>query len=80
VVRILLTKPLRSFRAIYNHARRTCGLPESSTMAIEWFEGKPYGRIIENLKHWPKTISIRDGSDGRRSAGRGWTQECWKRL
>jgi hypothetical protein len=25
-------------------------------MAIEWFEDKPDGRIIENLKHWRKTI------------------------
>jgi hypothetical protein len=47
---------LRGFRAIYNHARRTWDLPESPTMAIEWFEDKPDGRIIENLKHWRKTI------------------------
>jgi integrase len=47
---------LRSFRAIYNHARRTGDLPECPTMAIEWFEDKPDGRIIENLKHWRKTI------------------------
>jgi hypothetical protein len=47
---------LRGFRAIYNHARRTCDLPECPTMAIEWFEDKPDGRIIENLKHWRKMI------------------------
>jgi hypothetical protein len=29
---------LRNFRAIYNHARRTCDLVECPTMAIEWFE------------------------------------------
>ncbi len=28
---------LRIFRAIYNHARRTCDLAECPTMAIEWF-------------------------------------------
>jgi hypothetical protein len=47
---------LRSFRAIYNHARRTGDLPECPTMAIEWFEDKLDGRIIENLQHWRKTI------------------------
>ena len=47
---------LRGFRAIYNHARRTWDLPESPTMAIEWFEDKPDGRIIEDLKQWRKTI------------------------
>jgi hypothetical protein len=52
----MLPDCLRSFRAIYNHARRTGDLPECPTMAIEWFEDKPDGRIIENLKHWRKTI------------------------
>jgi integrase len=47
---------LRSFRAIYNHARRTCDLAECPTMAIEWFEDRPDGRIIEDLKQWRQTI------------------------
>ncbi len=47
---------LRSFRAIYNHARRTCDLAGCPTMAIEWFEDKPDGRIIDDLKDWRQTI------------------------
>jgi len=47
---------LRSFRVIYNHARRTSDLPECPTMAIEWYEDLPDGRIIEDLKLWRKTI------------------------
>jgi integrase len=47
---------LRSFRAIYNHARRTCDLAECPATAIEWFEDKPDGRIIEDLKDWRLTI------------------------
>lgn len=51
---------LRSFRTIYNHARRTCDLPECPTMAIEWFEEKPDGRTIDDLDDWRQTI---DGLD-----------------
>jgi integrase len=47
---------LRSFRSIYNHARRTYDLPECPTMAIEWYEEKPDGRIIDDLKAWRQTI------------------------
>jgi integrase len=47
---------LKAFRAIYNHARRTHDLPECPTMAIEWFEEAPDGRIIEDLRDWRKTI------------------------
>ncbi|SFE59100.1 Phage integrase family protein [Sulfitobacter brevis] len=47
---------LRAFRTIYNHARRTCDLPECPTMAIEWFEEKPDGRTIEDLQDWRSTI------------------------
>lgn len=43
---------LRSFRAVWNHARRTADLPESPTNAIEWYEERPDGRIIENLPVW----------------------------
>lgn len=47
---------LRSFRTIYNHARRTYDLAECPTMAIEWYEETPDGRIIEDLKDWRHTI------------------------
>jgi integrase len=47
---------LRSFRTIYNHARRTYDLAECPTMAIEWYEEKPDGRIIEDLRAWRQTI------------------------
>jgi integrase len=47
---------LRSFRTIYNHARRTYDLAECPTMAIEWFEETPDGRIIGDLKEWRQTI------------------------
>ncbi len=47
---------LRAFRSIYNHARRTYDLPECRTMAIEWYEEKPDGRIIDDLKAWRQTI------------------------
>ena len=47
---------LRNFRAIYNLARQTCDLAECPTMAIEWFEDKPDGRIIDDLKDWRQTI------------------------
>jgi len=47
---------LRSFRSIYNHARRTHDLAECPTIAIEWYEEKPDGRIIDDLKSWRQTI------------------------
>jgi integrase len=47
---------LRSFRTIYNHARRTYDLAECPTMAIEWFEEAPDGRVIDDLKEWRQTI------------------------
>lgn len=47
---------LRSFRSIYNHARRTYDLAECPTMAIEWYEEKPDGRTIDDFKDWRKTI------------------------
>jgi integrase len=51
---------LRSFRTVYNHARRTYDLPECPTMAIEWFEEKPDGRVIEDLREWRHTIEALD--------------------
>lgn len=47
---------LRRFRSIWNHARRTYDLPESPTFAIEWYEEKPDGRVIEDLREWKVTI------------------------
>jgi integrase len=47
---------LRAFRSIYNHARRTYDLAECPTMAIEWYDEKPDGRIIDDLQDWRKTI------------------------
>lgn len=47
---------LRYFRSIYNHARRTHDLPECPTMAIEWYEEIPVGRIIEDLQDWRQTV------------------------
>ena len=43
---------LKYFRTVWNHARRIHDLPECPTMAIEWYEEKPAGTIIENLKEW----------------------------
>ena len=35
---------LKYFRTVWNHARRTDDLPESPTMAIEWFTGQRYAK------------------------------------
>ena len=43
---------LKYFRTVWNHARRTHDLPEAPTIAIEWYEEKPEGSIIEDLKAW----------------------------
>lgn len=47
---------LKYFRTVWNHARRVCDLPESPTVAIEWYEETPDGRIIEDLIAWRHTI------------------------
>jgi len=47
---------LRYFRSIYNHARRTHDLPECPTMAVEWYEETPDGRVIDNLRKWRKSV------------------------
>ncbi|MBK5928348.1 tyrosine-type recombinase/integrase [Rhodobaculum claviforme] len=47
---------LKSFRAIYNHARRVHDLPECPTMAIEWHEETPSGVIISDLPRWKAEI------------------------
>jgi hypothetical protein len=48
-----------SFRAIYNHARRTCSVGQCPTTAIV-VEDKPDGRIIDDLKDWRLTIADLD--------------------
>ena len=47
---------LKSFRSIYNHARRTHDLPECPTIAIEWFAEPPSRRIIEDLAEWKRVV------------------------
>ena len=47
---------LKYFRTVWNHARRIYDLPESPTMAIEWFEETPKGQIIDDLKEWRQTV------------------------
>ena len=47
---------LKYFRTVWNHARRTYDLPECPTMAVEWFDEKPSGRIIEDLRAWRQRI------------------------
>ncbi len=51
---------LKYFRTIWNHARRTHDLPESPTIAIEWFEEVPTGQIIEDLAAWRRTVEALD--------------------
>jgi integrase len=46
----------RAFRSIWNHARRTAELPETPTLAIEWYDEQPDGRTIDNLAEWRDTI------------------------
>lgn len=48
---------LKYFRTVWNHARRTYDLPESPTLAIEWFDETPPGTIIEDFRLWRKTIN-----------------------
>jgi integrase len=50
----------RNFRTIYNHARRAYPLPETPTNAIEWFEEKPDGGVIEDLVDWRRTVEALD--------------------
>ena len=47
---------LKYFRTVWNHARRTYDLPESPTIAIEWFEERPEATIIEDLIKWRRAI------------------------
>ncbi len=47
---------LKYFRSVWNHARRVYDLPDSPTVAIEWFEERPTGSIIEDLRAWQTGI------------------------
>lgn len=49
---------LKTFRTVWNHARRVYNLPEAPTMAIEWYVERPNGTVIEDLAVW------RDEVDG----------------
>lgn len=51
---------LKSFRSIYNHARRVHDLPECPTMAIEWFAEPPSQKIIEDLDEWREVVDRLD--------------------
>ncbi len=46
----------RAFRTIWNHARRTCQLPEAPTVSIEWHEEKVDAPIIEDLGLWRSQV------------------------
>ena len=48
---------LKYFRSVWNHARRTTDLPECPTMAVEWFEERPSGTIIDDLGQWQRMIN-----------------------
>lgn len=47
---------LKSFRSIYNHARRTHDLPECPTMAIEWYAEPASLKIIDDLDKWKAEV------------------------
>lgn len=46
----------KSFRAIYNYARRTYDMPECPTMAVEWYDEAPDVATITDLVDWRRTI------------------------
>lgn len=47
---------LKTFRSIYNHARRVHDLPECPTMAVEFFTEAPSGKIIDDLNEWRECV------------------------
>ena len=47
---------LRYFRTVWNFARRTHDLPEAPTMSIEWYEERPDGEVITDLKAWACSV------------------------
>lgn len=48
---------LKYFRTVWNHARRVHDLPECPTMAIEWYEERPPGTIIDDLQEWREELN-----------------------
>jgi len=42
---------LKVFRTVWNHARRTYDLPETPTLAIEWYEEPPASTMIDDRQH-----------------------------
>ena len=48
---------LKYFRTVWNHARRTHELPESPTMAIEWYDEKPEMKVIKDLVAWDRALA-----------------------
>ncbi len=47
---------LKYFRTVWNHARRVYDLPESPTLAVEWYDERPNDQIIDDLKEWSNSI------------------------
>lgn len=47
---------MRSLRTIWRNANRTATLPEAPTVAIEFFEERPDGRIIDDLPAFKKAV------------------------
>ena len=47
---------LKYFRTVWNHARRVHDLPECPTMAIEWYDERPAGLIIDDLRAWKQEL------------------------
>lgn len=56
--RSMVSKPstanhtLKYFGVVWNNARRVYDLPESPTMAVEWYVERPSGKIIDDIKAW----------------------------
>lgn len=44
------------FRSVWNHAKRIHDLPECPTIAIEWYEERPKGAVIEDFCAWRRTV------------------------
>ena len=51
---------LKLFRTVWNHARRVYDLSECPTLAIEWYEERPEGQIIEDLVEWRSVVDALD--------------------
>lgn len=51
---------LKYFRSVWNHARRVYDLSECPTIAVEWYEEKPAGLVIEDFAAWKQAIDHLD--------------------